>query len=81
MAKSITREDLKFWYFLLGSFALVIIWGVRLESKVSSHIVEAFDKGSALRASFESDHELLLLINERTIRMEEKQDAIISRLD
>jgi len=78
---NITREDIRWWLFLFSILAGVVIWGTRLEGRVSALDESTQDKGSRLREELESDHELLLVINERTIRMEEKLDTVIKSLE
>lgn len=38
MKKNITREDIKWWAFLFGLIAGVVVWGTRLEGRVDAMI-------------------------------------------
>jgi hypothetical protein len=78
--KSITRDDIRWWAFLIALIVGVVIWGIRLEASVSALDEKTNSKGIQLRKDFEEDHGLLMEINERTIRMEENQMHILENL-
>lgn len=77
--QGITRGEINFWYPIVILLVAVVMWGVRLEGRVSANDDEAHDKGSILRADFEKSNEILIDVHNRVIRME--KDIEFIRLD
>ena len=70
---SISRDDIKFWLFLIGAFMGIVVWGVRLEGVVSAMEREVRDKGGVIRSDVDA---LIVQLN----RMERNQAIIMYKL-
>lgn len=49
------REDVRFWIFIGGFFAIALIWAIRLEAQVNAMEQRTQEKGTELRKDVEDE--------------------------
>lgn len=77
MKDTITKPEVKFWMALFAVVIGIVIWGVKLESKVEAMDATMWDKGGDLRQDMEVGESAIL---KQLDKLELNQQRIMVRL-
>lgn len=76
MARSITRDDIRWWVYLAAILVGVVLWGSRLEGRVSVLDERTTDRGAKLREEDATNVMQRFMAQTKTIRTDVSDDTI-----